>query len=404
MKKILYVSRAGLPITAPGIRITQIGNLYELLGYKVHYICNVRINEQIENLGYEQLFLKDNEDLNSKEIHYFFNNKVYSYLPRFSGGKINAIKEIIELIFASREYKRIINYCQKEKPIAIVLYNDVFSLTKKLIKYCRKNNIKLLADVTEWYEKRRDATIAEKILIALTDKRIKKNDEMLDGIIAISKYFENYYKKKKVKCIWVPPLIDFNMNKLTVKHDYDKNQCINFIYAGSPGSKDILLPFINAMIKINKNKLRCKLELIGIDKLYLENYGLYNIEKYGIRAHGRVMHEEVLKYMKKADFGILLRKNERYAKAGFSTKFVECMGMGVPMICNKIGGTDLFVKNWENGILIDDYEEETIIKLLEVILQIDLEQLFKMKENAFNDAKKYFDAKNYINQLSSLLS
>lgn len=405
MKGILYISRAGLPIDATGIRIKQIGAIYEALGYQIHYICNRRIDDAIRNAGYEVVPPKTLlGKLNKNEYHFRIKNKIYSYLPEFKGGKINALSEIIEIACASKAYHRIVNYCEKEKPVAIILYNDVYALTKKLTKYCKRKNIRLLADVTEWYEKRKNATLAEKLVICLSNYRIKELDQHLDGVIAISHYFEQYYKQKKVNCVWVPPLMRTDLTEAPRKYNYDERKgVINFIYAGSPGSKDILLPFVQALMEVNKARICCRLDIAGIDDSYFEKFGMHELRRYGIHAHGRLSHAETLEYVKRADFGILLRKNQRYARAGFSTKFAECMSMGVPMICNKVGGTDNLIDSWENGILIDDYKVETLVELLFKICELDLSEVIKMKVTAQQDAVKYFSEKVYRKQLYKLL-
>lgn len=405
MSKILYISRAGVPIDATGIRIEQIGNIYESLGYQIHYICNRRLDNDVKKAGYEELEGRNlTEPLDKNEHHFRIGNKIYSYLSEFQGGRINALKEIAEIVSASKAYRRIIHYCELEKPDAIILYNDVYALTKKLTKYCKRNNIRLFADVTEWYEKRKSATLAEKIVISLSNYRIEKLDCHLDGIITISHFFEEYYKKKKVRCIWVPPLMKIDMTETVQKYNYgEKTGIINFIYAGSPGSKDILLPFIYALMEVNKDELHCRLDIVGIDDSYFEKQGFFELNRYGINAHGRLSHDATLEYVKHADFGILFRNNQRYAKAGFSTKFAECMSLGVPMICNKVGGTDTLIDSWKNGILIADYQKETLIDLLNKIIRTDIAEIIKMKVKAKQDASKYFSGEQYKKQLSELL-
>lgn len=405
MNKILYISRAGLPIDATGIRIEQIGNVYEELGYQIHYICNRRIDCSIKKTGYEEISEQVLiEPLDKTEHHFRIENKIYSYLPEFQGGRINALKELAEIVSASKAYRRITHYCELEKPDAIILYNDVYTLTKKLTKYCKRNNIRLFADVTEWYEKRKNATLAEKIVISLSNYRIEKLDCHLDGIIAISHFFEEYYKRQKVRCVWVPPLMKIDMTETVQKYNYgERTGIVNFVYAGSPGSKDILLTFIHALMEVNKDELHCRLDIVGIDESYFEKQGFFELKRYGINVHGRLSHDATLEYVKHADFGILLRNNLRYAKAGFSTKFAECMSLGVPMICNKVGGSDILIDSWKNGILTDDYQKETLVDLLNKIIRTDITEILKMKVKAKQDALKYFSGERYKKQLSELL-
>lgn len=404
MSRVLYISNAGLPIDAAGIRIEQIGTLLEILNCQVHYICNRRIGLTEKDSGYKMISSMDGLELNSNEIHFSSGNKIYSYLLPFRGGKINSLREFIEIITAKRAFKRVKRYCEQEKAKIIILYNDTYGLTKKLIRYCNKKEIKLIADVSEWYEKNSNASIARRIVIWLSDKRIKKLDHKLDGIIAISQYFEAYYRNRGVRCVWIPPLMKIPKEIIPSKYNYNtKKSIINIIYAGFPGNKDILFPFVEAVIEKNMIDERLRFDILGIDKDYLINNGIQDAEKYGVHAHGRMSHEETLNYIKKADFGILFRRNERYAKAGFSTKFAECMSFGVPMICNRVGGADSLIVNMKNGLLIESIEKKELHELLERVIQMTPNQIKSLKEAAYLDAKKYFDGKQSLNKLKKII-
>ena len=185
---------------------------------------------------------------------------------------------------------------------------------------------------------------------------------------------------------------------------YADKQVINFVYAGSPGDKDILLPFIRVIQKRNINTLQFRLDLVGISEEYLKKAGISGeFQQIGIFAHGRVAHEVAVDIVRKADFGILFRHNKRYAKAGFSTKLAECMSLGVAMICNRIGGSDAFIQSYKNGILLETCESREIEKLLNKLTDMPLDDLLAMRRQAYKDACKYFTLDNYLNDLDNLL-
>lgn len=404
-KQVLYVARAGLPVDATGIRISRIGNLFEKLGYNVHYVCEKRIDSTLLYESGDLIREKDLETwMNKEEVHFRRDNKVYSYLPAFSGKKRDAIRDTAEIVTAHAAFKRLKEYCAKESPEIIILYNDVYALTKKLIPFCKKRGIKLMADVTEWYENRKDATIPERILIYLTDCRIRKLDKRVDGVIAVSKYFYNYYQKSRANCLWIPPLMSMEDNIEVERHSNTQNRVINFVYAGSPGSKDILLPFLRAIQKGNENGLRFRLDLIGVSEDALREKGVFGeLPRIGIFVHGRKSHKETVEIVKKSDFGILFRYNKRYAKAGYSTKFAECMSLGVAMICNQIGGTESCIQSWENGIITNSYDENELVCLLERIWQMEDDEIIEMRKCAQQTAKQTYDASQYVYKLQSFI-
>lgn len=403
MKRALYIARAGLPIDATGLRIFSIGSLLEKMDYRIHYICDRRVDAAVENSGYETV--QDDDEgflLAHDEIHFRIGNKVYSYLPSFVKGKWNALKEIVEICTASRSFKRVKKICRFEQPDLIILYNDAGGLTKKLIPFCKKQNIKLLADVTEWYEKRRSASVAERLVISFTDRRIRFVDKKLDGVIAISPFFHDYYNNQGVKCILIPPLMEIDDRK--IERDDNPKNLIRFVYAGSPGSKDIVIPFVRSIVKANMEKINFRLDLVGIDYQYLAENGCPHVsENTGVFAYGRLSHPETVEIVKQADFGILFRHNQRYAKAGFSTKFAECMSLGVAMVCNRIGGTDRFISDGVDGFVLEEANEQAFDSFLQKLLPIDGEKIASLKANAYLKATKIFDLRNYERMLHDFL-
>lgn len=398
MRNILYISRAGLPISAAGLRTFNIGTILENLGFDIHYLANRRITNKELDSTYEKLDSKDSTFLDDSEYHFRIDNKVYSYLPKQKKGKIASIKEILELVSSKKAYKRVVSYCEKEKPYAVFLYNESYELTKKLIGYCKKNNIKLFADVTEWYEMDKNKNFAEKFVVRSTEKRITKLDHTLDGIIAISNYFEDYYNSKGANVVRIPPLMEIDKGLEISKHEYYEGKSVlNFVYAGSPGGKDILIPFVQALQFVNKDGIRARLDVVGIDEKYFDRFEDVdnNLKETGVVAHGRLSHEETLNVVKRADFGILFRHNKRYAKAGFSTKLAECMSVGVPMVCNRIGGCDLCINHFENGVLTDTADVEELKNTLENLLRMSVDDVVEMKKKAYSYAFNAFSVEKY---------
>ncbi len=396
MNNVLYVANAGFPIDATGIRIKNIGDLLESLGYNVHYICNKEIKSVPKNCSY--LESATNYDNSYNDLHFKINNKVYSYLKNAKHSKLNNILNVIELITANNLYKRVKFYIEKENPKFIILYNADYQITKKLTKYCKKLNIKVIVDDTEWYDVEGHQKLVEKIYLKSVIKRITKEAKKIDGAISISKFFDNYYKNLGVKSIFIPALMDIEKIE-----NFTVNNPLSFVYAGSPGNKDILTPFINAIKKINEGEIKFNLHLVGItyNDLLLKNISCS--EKDGIYAYGRLLHEDVVRIIKNCDFSFLLRHNKIYAKAGFSTKTAECMSLGLPLIFNKVGGTDLIIEDGVDGFLIDDYNEDTILKKLNEIYALSKEEIISIKESAYNKANVLFLKDNYVDNLHKFI-
>lgn len=378
MGRVLYVSRAGTPIDAPGIRIYNIAKVLRELGYQVDFICD---KENHSN---------DNDIVEYDGFNYYYN------IRNVNNNYLKNLCNIYELCFSNKIYEKVIEYCKKFNPSTIILYNGTYFLTKKLIKFCGDFNIQLITDVTEWYEKRNSGKVGEVILPYLIDRRIRKLDRKVDNIISISPYLHNYYKNLECNSIFVPPIFSILDNLKISKYHYYSNFVLNLVYAGSPSSKDILNPILDAVYELNKGEIKVRLDLIGINETYLkDNWKYIDYKKDAIFAHGRLPHNKTLKIVQKADFGILLRHNMRYSKAGFSTKFAECMSNGVPMICNDVGGTDTIIDHMNDGVVIKNYDVETLVDILGKLIKFSEKDIVNFKENAYSRAFELFNAQHY---------
>ncbi len=402
-RKILHISRSGLPINASGVRIDMVLRLFENEGYTVHCICDRHIDGNEQKNGYHPMPQEERSAyLLRDEVHFAVGDRIYSYLPIYAGRLSEKISDAVNVRLSNRILRRIRYYCKKEHPSCIVLYGMSCRMEKLLLRYCRKNGIKLIVDVVEWYEQNKALNRTERFIADTTDRRIRNVDHRLDGVIAISPYLYDYYSEKGAHTLLIPPLMD--MIDLQNIHIKQPNTPVRFVYAGSPGSKDIILPFVNALVNVNRNGIRCCIDLIGIDERYLTNRGCVEAcASTGVVAHGRLPRAQTVALVKQADFGVLLRHDRRYAKAGFSTKFAECMSMGVGMVCNRIGGTDLFVEDGIDGFLLDDVREDTILRFLQQVIELDAQAVNAIKFAAKRKSEQLFAADAYVDGFHSFI-
>ena len=160
---------------------------------------------------------------------------------------------------------------------------------------------------------------------------------------------------------------------------------------------------IKAVNEINSEAIKIEFLIIGVDKQSFKDHTTFDLGK-GISFLGRIDHEKVLEYVAKAHMSVLLREDKRYAKAGVSTKFTEAMCVGTPSICTKVGGTDIYVKDGVNGILVENNEVDTLIKMLDRILEMSADQMMKLKKEALKTANECFYDENYKDAFAGFLS
>lgn len=383
-KEIIYIGDVGKPNTALAIHAQNMARLLGKLGYHTTFICDAYkgMNKISDEVG-------------------IFN---YSYTSKFiTIPKISAIEWLIDEL-TGWKYRRLLKEkVIRKKPDFVLMYG--YAGESWIVNYCHKNNIPIIVERVDWFEKSDRTGFIEKELIQRqVDRAILKKDEYVDGVISISKFFEDYYHKMQVPTIFIPPIFEFKSNNIL--EECEENRHLRLVYAGSiGGNKDSILPVLYAVKNINFKKIQIYLDIIGptleqVKKITEE----CNWREYGVEVYGRVSNNEAKKIIQKADFSFLLRENKRYAKAGFSTKFAESMCLGVPVICTEVGGADSFITHMYDGIRLDNNNISTIEEILLLLLNRPSEEIIQMKHNAYITATKLFNIDSYIEGMNIFLN
>lgn len=287
---------------------------------------------------------------------------------------VNALKEYARephdteyFGFSTFEYKRegdkdylfgahkAISIIQKEKPNAVIAYNYPAVALNRIRKYCQANNIKCIADVTEW-PKPVGGSIVYRIIKELdTAYRMRYVQKHVDSVVAISRFLYDYYREK-VPTVLIPPTVDISDDKWNVGVE-KKTEVTSFAYAGSPSAlKEKLDVIVRAIIECGKTE-RIVFNVVGITKnQFVQMYSWAGDLPKEIVFWGRIPHTDVIRIVRESSWSIILRDNNIVVKAGFPTKLVESISCGTPVIVNRFSNvTDYLTKN--NSLLINSKEE-----------------------------------------------
>ena len=371
--RILYIGRFQLPNKdAASLRVYNIGQTLKKSGHNVDYLC-------LESYGSEPIVWEDS-----------------TYYFAFSKGP-SGIEKNREWLFGKRSIQQFKEMCRLQRYDAVILYNTTFHIEESLIKYCRSQQIRVIGDVTEWYMLRFPKTKNEFLSFLhafAVDRRIRKADQKLDGVIAISKYLFDYYSNKGLNVLRVPPIFHYDR---CYKDPNNKYRTI--LYAGSPAKKDEIYILIDALKVVNKDRILLNMVFIGADRTDTDE----NLEKFGIYFKPKCTNAQVLDYVQNSDFTVLLRRNKRFAKAGYSTKVAESLFNGVPVFCNEVGGTDSDIENGINGIKIKELSLKAVCDGLIEIAQLSQEECRNMRRDCRLFGESFYEAALYIEPLNSFL-
>ena len=383
---ILYIGGFELPDkNAAAQRVIANGKIFNELGFSVYYLGLDRtLKEKIP------VRLPGNSSDNFK----FYSSQYPSGLSKWIS-YLCGIKEILKIAdeIPGLEY--------------IVAYNYPAIALDRLNKWCKARNIGLIADCTEWYEPQ--GNLLFKMIKGFdTSFRMKTVHPKLDGVIAISKYLYSFYNERMGNVLQLPPLVDSASDKR-------KSNCTNtsdklvLVYAGSPGkgSKDRIDAILGALSIIKAiSDIQFSLHVVGLtQQQYIEDFGAESLPPEldaNVVFKGRLSHTDTLNEIKCADYSIFVRDSNLVNTAGFPTKFVEALSCGTPVLTNESSNIGDYLKNGENGYILDNSTSETLVQTLSVALSQKKEKINAMK--MMIRSTNTFDYTNYIKPVETFLN
>ncbi len=285
---------------------------------------------------------------------------------------------------------------------AIIVYQPQSLLIFRLLKWCRSRQIPLICDVAEWYDRGHVKGGRYGYRALDSEFRMRKGHSLSDGVIAISTYLENYYSGCGVPTVRLPNLVDVSEDKWTGREALPTRtgqERLRLVFVGTAQQKDYLVSAIRGLSLVGPEK--CEIVAVGPSQEELRmNLGsdsdLLEILHESLHFTGRLPHREALRELAQSDFSILLRPDAKFANAGFPTKLVESLAMGVPVICNLTGDIGLYVKDGYEGIVVSDCSPEAFAEGIRRILSLSWDERLAMCRHARKRAEESFDYRNWV--------
>lgn len=99
-----------------------------------------------------------------------------------------------------------------------------------------------------------------------------------------------------------------------------------------------------------------------------------------------------------------LEKKRTNTLAGYSTKLAESLSLGTPVICNKIGGSDIDITDGKNGFKINKYSMKYLKDILRKISKMDVKEINDLKNKSYIFAKSRYNINDHSNDFEIMLS
>lgn len=320
----------------------------------------------------------------------------------------NQVQRALQMTF--RDSRNIYQWLSevRPKPCAVIHHGTHVPTLKTTIKWCKKQRVPSLVDITEWNE----AAIHPGGILSFSNlnQLYARNFLLpkLDAALAMTSFLGARLAERKVPSIIMPPTMNLNDWPFNEKNSIQaESDHIKVVYAGSPGnsklienedarrSKDQLGNFLRA-IETFKGEKKVTLTVLGPKSHLIQGVDLTQSNYLGkVTFLGRVPQQEVKSILKEADFSLLLRNHTLTSKAGFSTKFTESMAAGTPVICNLTGDLEKYAKDGENAIVLPDISGKSCLRAIERIASLKAESHLAMQKSARETAESFFNFETY---------
>lgn len=271
--------------------------------------------------------------------------------------------------------------------VLVILYNMPFSALKAAKKACKKKNIKVAYDCTEWSDVTNGNAV--KRFVKVRDEKLIRNKlaDVAEGLIVISSLMEKQYSNCK-KMIKLPPLVD--IEDAIWRQTPEKHEGFEFCFAGMlDGQKDSLDVIVKAFSKVCDEQT--KLRIIGVEKNEFQSVypdAVNDLNKCGdnVIFMGMQSHFDTIRYVLGCDCYVFIRPADLRNNAGFPTKFAEAVTCGVPVIASEV--SDVTDNKSERISVVSSSDEKGITDLMN-----DMKNK-KYENNMLNNTFDYRKQKN----------
>lgn len=369
---IVYTGLFAYPdSSANTLRVQGVVNLLKKSGHSIKILPGI-VSNYDENLS----TFKSIEVVSTKEYQSGIGSSVRGIRGLFVGD--NTIKYLESMV---------------EKPDLIILYGVSLGYLLRLLRFTKKYNIRLVLDVVEWYDPRHlPGGVLGPYAIA-NELSMRFFVQKADGLIVISEYLRNYYKKFNKNIFLLPPLFLKGENINFNKH---KNNVLNLCYVGTPGKKENFEILNEALEMLYKDNIKFYMHFVGFDKNFIKNkkYNFMN-DKNVCKFYGRIENTKAKQVVKNSHYSIFFRPNLRFSNAGFPSKVAESFSLGTSIITNDFSDLKKYIVNGKNGYIIED--KITSKKIYELVLKLvnDISVYNILQKNVLESYDKYFNLEAY---------
>ncbi|MBQ6718907.1 MAG: glycosyltransferase family 4 protein [Oscillospiraceae bacterium] len=370
----------------------------------------------LSQLGYQPVLIGNDSTL-ANPADPLSSKTILSGFPCYNIRFSKSIRDLMCARSTHQQIEKVLSHYADSLSVIISYGSPAFGIELLWLKqWCAQHHILFLANVVD-LPATCHGTLPERIVKTLDRRMIEGTIiKHADGIISVSDYINRFYRKHtSVPTVILPPLKD---TEDIPQPAFSDDDTVRIVYVGVPfpldgrkmeedAYKDRIDLFIDLLCSIRPQVPRFHLDIYGLtEEQYLRvvtrHVPLLEKHRDCIRFHGRICHEDSLKNFADADFSVLFRIKSRMTMAGFSSKLVESISCGTPVILTDTSDYLSYLKDGESCILLDCEDTRSCQETLKAALNLSKEEIRRRKANCFSS--RIFDYRNYVEPMERFLN
>ena len=234
------------------------------------------------------------------------------------------------------------------KPDVVIIYGYSWCTYGPVRKLCKKRGVTVVADCTEWFPFRL-RRLASPLFMGLVLSR-KWFLPHFDGMIAISRLWEEYARYRKLPVIRIPAIGEDGRDS-RYENDSDAKDPFTLTYMGPMFARDLPLTMLEGVRMAADAGMDIRFVVVGrADRLASGRTAIDKVNsdptlRECVEFTGWVSDEEVVSRLAQSDALVLLRQDDWASRACFPTRLPEYLLTGKPMILSEVGDVTLYFKH-----------------------------------------------------------
>ena len=224
-------------------------------------------------------------------------------------------------------------------------------------------------------------------------------------VLVISEHLRDRFSQRKDTLV-LPPAVD--VDEYSARVPRNPQDPMRFLYAGSPGRKDLLVEILQGFTRLSAAEQRkvC-VTIAGATRSQIEDYvGEEVLLRLGesVEVLGVIPRAQVHGLLAKADFALLIRPVAEFARAGFPSKVPESLAAGCPMILNYSSDLRHYVDDGQQVLVCRGSTAAHVTETIRRALALSDRELNSMSLTARSTARSRFDYRVWAAPLAEFLA